>query len=106
MREIRVQQPGMAEGVVQSLVDSNSNRARGERMRRVLFASLSLLALAWMSGCSNSSSGSAVANTTPSPSGLSGQFGFVLTGFDPVNSIVIAGSFTANGSGQITAGDV
>ncbi len=75
-------------------------------MRRVLFASLSLLALAWMSGCSNSSSGSAVANTTPSPSDLSGQFGFVLTGFDPVNSIVIAGSFTANGSGQITAGDV
>ena len=75
-------------------------------MRRVLFASLSLLALAWMSGCSNASSGSAVANTTPSPSGLSGQFGFVLSGFDPVNPIVIAGSFTANGSGQITAGDV
>jgi len=85
-------------------------------MRRALFACLTLMALAAMSGCSPASSaivGSVscttttvpACTTTPSPL-AAGQYAFVLGGNDPSKPMVIAGSITTDGKGNITAGDV
>ena len=76
-------------------------------MRRTPLASLVLIALAWTSGCAGGGGVSpSGGNTTPSPALLNGQYAFVLSGFDPANPIAIAGSFKADGQGNITAGDV
>jgi hypothetical protein len=80
-------------------------------MKRIVLASVALMALAWLSGCSSGSSSPANSGeATPSPSLLSGQFAFVLGGSDatasPYVPIVMAGSFTADGKGNITAGDI
>lgn len=78
-------------------------------MRRVLLASLALIALGWMSGCagSNNSSSSGGSVTTQSNSLLNGQYGFALSGYDSSElPMGMAGSFKADGAGHITAGDV
>lgn len=77
-------------------------------MKRIVLASVALIALAWLSGCSSGYSSNSNTNgyTTPSPSLLSGQYAFVLSGFDPTNPITMAGSIKADGHGNITAGEV
>jgi hypothetical protein len=75
-------------------------------MKRIVLASVALIALAWLSGCTSSGGSLASGNTTPSPALLNGQYAFVLSGFDPTNPITMAGSFKADGKGNITAGDV
>jgi hypothetical protein len=73
-------------------------------MKRALLVSLSLAALAWMVGCGG---GAGPGSTTTQPNSLNGQYAFMIAGFDPSNNHVgIAGSFKANGLGQITGGEV
>jgi hypothetical protein len=75
-------------------------------MRRTIYASLSLLlTLGWITGCGGSGSIGSTGGTQPNA--LDGQYAFMIAGFDPSNNHVgIAGSFKANGLGQITAGEV
>lgn len=47
----------------------------------------------------------AAACGTGSESLLTGQYAFLMQGFDQNNAVAIAGSFTANGAGKITAGE-
>ncbi len=80
-------------------------------MNRVLFGSLTLIAVGLMAGCGGSGGGG-LGSGPPQPNALNGQYAFVLTGFDTnssgaaVNPISMAGSFKADGLGHITAGAV
>jgi hypothetical protein len=75
-------------------------------MKRGLLVSLSVVALGWLAGCGggiNSISGGGGTQ----PNALSGQYAFLLAGFDSSgNPMGMAGSFKADGFGHITAGEV
>ena len=73
-------------------------------MRRALLGSPILIVTILMAGCGGSGG---ISSAPPQPNALNGQYAFVIAGFDPSNNHVgIAGSFKANGLGQITAGEV
>lgn len=76
-------------------------------MRRAALAAFTLATLVGMAGCSTNNVSSPVAQSTPDV--LSGQYAFVLSGYDAPylgtgNPLAIAGSFKADGQGHITAG--
>jgi hypothetical protein len=81
-------------------------------MNRLLRFSLILIALGWLAGCGGGSGGSSSSNNTTSTlppttmvAAFNGQYAFLLTGFDASgNPMALAGSLTADGKGNITAG--
>jgi fibronectin-binding autotransporter adhesin len=77
-------------------------------MRRALAASFALLAFGWLSGCGGGPSISSLGGgPTSAPGPLHGQYAFLLSGFDKNGaSMAMAGSLTADGKGNITAGVV
>src|SRR5579864_3170154 len=77
-------------------------------MRRALFGSLTLIAIGLMAGCGGGGYGGGnPGGGNPQPNALSGQYAFVLTGFDSTgNPMGMAGSFKADGLGHITSGAV
>ena len=80
-------------------------------MRRLLTFSLAMIGFAWMCGCGGGGSSSASSSSTNSPtatlSSLSGQYAFLLTGFDAGGlQMAVAGTITADGNGHITGGAI
>jgi hypothetical protein len=79
-------------------------------MKRVLFGSLALIAVGLMAGCGGGGTSGCLLGCggPPQPNALNGRYAFVLTGFDTnssgaaVNPISMAGSFIADGLGDIS----
>lgn len=56
------------------------------------------------SPCTPAQNANGSASITTNPTGMNGSYAFLLRGFDANGPVVIAGSFTADGAGNITGG--
>lgn len=72
------------------------------------FGTVSLNIYQWASplssACSPAQNANGTANITTNLSGMNGSYAFLLRGFDGNGPVVIAGSFTTDGAGNITGG--
>jgi hypothetical protein len=76
-------------------------------MRRASLIPFLFAALFWIAGCGGGSSSESSGGGSTTPNAFSGQYGFVLGGFDSnANRVAIAGSVKADGLGHITGGEL